>query len=735
MLPYLQQPRSDSMTVNFFSETGSNAKITVKGPGLPKDGVTLDVKGVRNPVSKYQDSELKLGDRTQPGGATNPLTAKQGSWIRASEPYKYSQQIKGLLPGSKYTYTVELDGYTHKATFKTNPPLGKGFIEKIKLIAFSDTETDPVGRVTFREWVKSPLTKGSEARPDAADSAWAKKFGTNKRDGENQLRYAMTEDMGQKYNNLLIKKAQPDLLLIPGDIAERASFQTHWDEWFRYFAGDEAAILDTIPTITSLGNHEVYGYCKNADDCTDVIRARAQYNWNFDTNHPENSQYRDAFHRTDYGPVTVISIDSTNGTDQTPRGKNAPNHTGNDATLTPDKYGTDTQNAFNIEQYKRDYPKAVANGWWDEDADPNKPDQPNFMPGSDQYKWLEAQLADARAKGQAIFVQWHHVAYSNGTHGTTMHHAYSDAQPGTPMRHLQPLLEKYNVVSVFSGHDETFQASYVDEAKDGTGVYHWDVGVASDGLRGEKMIKNPADPNGPYVPLAFNTHSIWMAQRDEPETWHTNEAGVKHLVSGGKHYGYLDIQVEPYTGKALASGVMPAAIVTMTPVSAFPILNDNYDLVEVQARKLTSGIQIVYLDAQGRPLNPNAQPGNVVVTPLPTENGGKKPQPSADGKTTVPAHKAEAGTINLPEGIINAAATGKKAHVIVELDAAKANAMKDPASTVTTTKADVKKDSAATATTGKELANTGASIGGSVELAALLLGLGGVAVAARRKKA
>ncbi|MCW1060872.1 hypothetical protein OJ593_10195, partial [Streptococcus anginosus] len=110
---------------------------------------------------------------------------------------------------------------------------------------------------------------------------------------------------------------------------------------------------------------------------------------------------------------------------------------------------------------------------------------------------------DARAKGQIIIVQYHHVAYSNGVHGTPMGHKFPDQQPGVPMRHLQPLFEKYNVASVFSGHDEMFQASYVDEAGDGVGVYHWDVGVASDGLRGEKMVKT--GENGAYEPLRFNS--------------------------------------------------------------------------------------------------------------------------------------------------------------------------------------------------------------------------------------
>ena len=621
VLPYLQMPKPDSMTVNFFSETGTPATIVVKGPGLPAAGATYTVNGTYNPITDYQESELKQGDLKQPNKnaeLTDRQALNQGTWIRSNIQYKYSQTILGLTPASDYSYSVTVDGYTHEATFTTSPLTGVPVTNPIHIIAFSDTETDPVGRVTYREWVKNPLTADSESRPDALDSAWVKKFGNDNRDGGPQLRYMLTEDQAQRLNNEIIKQASPDMLLIAGDITERASSQTHWDEWFCHFAGDQNAILDEIPSITSPGNHEVYGYCANVDDCTQVIRARAEYNYHFDTNGSDKPEARDSYHRTDYGPITFISLDSTNGTDQTPATvPDSMKFSGNDANLTPEQYGTDTQNAYTIEQYERDFPKSVENGWWGEGADPTRPDQPNFMPGSDQYKWLEAQLKQAREAGQVIVVQWHHVAYSNGTHGTTMGlENYSDAQPGTPMRHLQPLLEQYGVAAVISGHDETFQASYVDEDKNGIGIYHWDVGVASDGLRGEKMIKDPNNPDGEYIPLSFNTHSVWMAQRNEAETWKTNTDGVKQLISGGKHYGYLDINLKPYVGAALSSGIMPTSVLEMMPTAMFPILDNNYDVVNVEARAMTNGLQKVYFDLFGNILDPNAAPAEAPeVTP------------------------------------------------------------------------------------------------------------------------
>ncbi|WP_197408632.1 metallophosphoesterase [Actinobaculum massiliense] len=610
VLPYLQRPSDTGITINWFTELGHDAKLTVTGPGLPPTGLVKTVKGVHNPVNDYQDYELTQGDLTR----KKALKVAQGAWIRADKPFKYSIDLDGLTADSTYQYKVEVDGYEHAADFSTLPAAGSKLTKPIHIIAFSDTETDPIGRVTYREWEQTlNLAEGSEDRPGEG-STWDEKFGGSTRNGKYAVNYALTEDQAQEINNAAIADADPDLLLLPGDIAERASSQTHWDEWFRYFAGDKGHPLDSIPVITSLGNHEVYGY-GTPDDRTSVIRARAAYNQVFDTHGSDNADARDAYHRTDYGPITFISLDSTNGQpDQSPESAEAkkqkgdPNYQplpapadmkGNDANITEEQLGTDTQNQFTMEEIRRDFPKTVESGWWGEGQDPNSVDQPDFMPGSDQYKWLEAQLKDARSKGQTIVVQYHHVAYSNGTHGTTMGHEFSDLQPGTPMRHLEPLFEKYQVASVFSGHDEMFQASYVDEDGDGVGIYHWDVGVASDGLRGEKMVKNE---NGEYVPLRFNSHSIWMAQADEPEMWKTNKNGVKHLVSGGKHYGHLDIKIAPYEGQPLASGKMPAATMVMTPISLFPVLDDNYDLDHVERRVLESGIQTVYLDENGAPL-------------------------------------------------------------------------------------------------------------------------------------
>ena len=66
---------------------------------------------------------------------------------------------------------------------------------------------------------------------------------------------------------------------------------------------------------------------------------------------------------------------------------------------------------------------------------------------SDQVKWLETTLAEARARW--IVVAAHHPPYSAGMHGS--HGASRDA--------FVPLYEKYGVDLVFAGHDHDYQRS------------------------------------------------------------------------------------------------------------------------------------------------------------------------------------------------------------------------------------------------------------------------------------
>ena len=121
------------------------------------------------------------------------------------------------------------------------------------------------------------------------------------------------------------------------------------------------------------------------------------------------------------------------------------------------------------------------------------------------------------------------------------------------MRVLKPLLFKYGVDVVFSGHDEMLERSFATgieilpsgESRE-QGIHFYDVGMGGDGLRGPSIgFDNP--------------HRKFLAHDDVPEVWE----GLK-LISGGKHYGHLEVNVAP-----LANGVWRTEIV---PVHVFPLM-------------------------------------------------------------------------------------------------------------------------------------------------------------------
>jgi len=67
--------------------------------------------------------------------------------------------------------------------------------------------------------------------------------------------------------------------------------------------------------------------------------------------------------------------------------------------------------------------------------------------GSEQYLWLEEDLADTRATWKFVF--FHHPPYSSGKHGS-----YEDLR-----RDLDPLFAENSVTAVFNGHDHCYEHS------------------------------------------------------------------------------------------------------------------------------------------------------------------------------------------------------------------------------------------------------------------------------------
>ena len=115
------------------------------------------------------------------------------------------------------------------------------------------------------------------------------------------------------------------------------------------------------------------------------------------------------------------------------------------------------------------------------------------------------------------------------------------------------------------GYDEMLERSLIEGAEtlpDGTTrpheIHYYDVGIGSDGLRG------PA--------TGFdNPHRKFLAHDDAPEVW-----SGKQLVSGGKHYGHLEVNVGPDAERRWQADLVPVQI--------FPVTNSAGEVIDWERR-------------------------------------------------------------------------------------------------------------------------------------------------------
>lgn len=590
VLPYLQKPSSTSMRISWVSELGSPAKIRLTTNGQEIDHQVIEPEYLE--ILEYTRAEVD--ENISHAGKALP----QGEWLYSNSNYKYNVDFEKLKPNTEYTYTIEMDGIIYKNSFNTFPT--KDDWEHIRLAAFSDTETEPKGELEQREWelhTTNPYTPESEPRPGEG-SSFAEKHGASYRNDMFLVNYPIDQQTALNENLAHLAEANLDALLIAGDLTQGSGYQPAWDEFWRHFAGNFNDFASNVPLITALGNWEttaaLSGGYGSPDDRSPVVRARNRYHAYITTpDYPGHEHHKSSYYRTDIGPITILTLDSTNGfpdedvnQDMLTGGR----YSGDDRVLNEEVWykgkeydpyiTTDTQGSFTAEEYANAYAKVYP------DKTPEESDLPAFNPGSLQWKWTIEQLQDAREAGQIIIVQFHHAPYSSGVHGSAPNFEHADNQSGVAMRVYSPLFEKYGVSLVISGHDEMFERSFVDLDGDGRGFHVYDVGVAADGLRGEQMVR---DENGNLVPLNFNTYSQWSATANEPETWLTNENGVKHLVDGGLHYGHLQLDLvrTDYGAKMI-----------LQPVYLFPILDDEYNFVKTE-RRVYDDIVVMHFDHNG----------------------------------------------------------------------------------------------------------------------------------------
>jgi len=473
--PYLQNSTQSAITVSWVTQSSTTGTLVVSKIG-GRTIRTLTSKAELRPELQYSASER--------------ASSLFDSAI--APPYLYRIRVENLEPDSTYAYSVRQGNREYSRQFRTAP----NALTPIRFIVYADSETEPESTLKRTKWPEP--------------------------NGAAQRLYVVDQTEGYRQNLKIIKERLPDFVAIAGDIVESGGEQRDWDEFWRHNSGAYSDIAGWTPLIPALGNHENYSGKKEKYSSQGAQRAVRKFQAYFETpdNGMTNRLYEDRFYRLDYGPVSLITLDTSNGA--------------------PDNTGADTN--FFLE------------------AKNSESNVPDFNPGSAQYMWLEKQLADAQSNSHFTFVQFHHAPYSVGPHGVTAGKLdEQDPQSGQPTRVLSPLFEKYGVAAVFSGHDEMYEHSIVN------GVHYYDIGIGGDGLRAPNSTSAGKPDN------STNPYQVYLAHTHSPEVWRG-----KQLLSGGKHYGHLEVNV------SLNEDQMWTA--ELTPVYVFPKMDDSGAVVGWERR-------------------------------------------------------------------------------------------------------------------------------------------------------
>ena len=503
VLPYQMNPALDGIQLTWFTVTNAPGAVAITGPGLAAP-LTLASTPVLVPVLDYQIA----GELNATGAFPFATTAVFEAPGVPARNWRHRVQATGLQADTEYAYTVTQGASTYSNTFRTAPTPASN--RPLRFVAISDSETLVLGRTRFREWSRAtPQTAWSTGRP----------AGT----GRGRDQYLLSETGGYQENIKNIKARDADMLIFAGDLIEGTAneCQRRWDEFWRHNAGSYDDLFSGMPFVAAIGNNCIYNGGGNGTANPLVQYARQQWSAYFDFPANNDPLAKDLYHRVDYGPITVLTLCSVGALGA------------NDNVSPPQGQGTSVNFPDNRDTNRAwllNYPYG---------------DLPDFNVGTLQWNWAVQELAAARAAGQIIFVQWHHTPFSRGVHGSTV----TSTQSGEAMRIYAPLMEQYRVAAVFTGHSEVAEMSYFDLDNDGYGVHLWDVGAAGDGLRGVEDApgatnaaitnwrNNPLNPQG--AAWQMNPYHVWCADQSEPETWQGNK-----LVSGGKHYGFLECDIE-----------------------------------------------------------------------------------------------------------------------------------------------------------------------------------------------
>ena len=486
--PYVQHPTTNAMSVLWLAVTNASATIEWWPDG--------------NASAKQSAAVVpRLAAELDYFGYSH---ARQ--YLPALVPWQYRHRIEGLLPDTKYSYRVTLNGgATYANSFRTVP----AEFRPVHFVAYSDSETQPSStgdRVVWENYAVDHDTTPNSSR-----------------------HYYIDQTDGYASNICTMVASRPDFFVIAGDLAEKGSDQTHWDEFWRHNAGELNDPAGSIPILAAPGNHEYHGYYAVDDYGERGMRKFLSY-FEFEPNGAAVEEDRqERFHRVDYGPVALIFIDANNGQDYYP-----------DTTSATYRREIGTPNMRDTTQpLCQDMCRA-----------------PDFNPGSEQYRWIEEQLADAQTNRLFTFLVCHQCPFSVGYHGRLNGEKGTEKNAeelsGAAIRCLTNIVFRYGVDAWICGHDELYEHSRLtglERLPDGTTREHtvniYDVGIGGDGLRGCNRTGRP------------NPYEVYRAHVNAPEVY--DSTGT--LVSGGKHYGHMDVNVTTN-----ADGLWTA---TLTPTYVF----------------------------------------------------------------------------------------------------------------------------------------------------------------------
>ena len=482
--PYVQHPAKDAMSLIWFTDSACTATVKwwPEAGGAEQQAVTTGVLA--------------------PALTNNVYTGEHG----VTPKFRHRHRITGLAAGTRYAYSVTLPGgMSYSNTFRTAPDADS----PIRFMYFNDSETKP-------------------NNPNTSD--WA-----DPNNNDKTRTYYISPTEGYKQGLARMKSRNPDLFVMAGDLAWQGGYQTHWDEFWRHNAGGNGIGFDdpagSIPILAAIGNHDLQdvaarpakavGMPSNCENYLGGESALERYLTYFEYE-PNGVDFSDVddrdrsqmFHRVDYGPVTLIFLDTNNGDDS--------------------DFERDTNTGL-----FRDPVTAAGFGL-------PAARSADFNPGSKQYTWLTNQLADAQQKSKFTFVVNHQCPYSSGYHNRKNITESGEWLSGRALRILNATMLKYGVDGWLCGHDEMMEHARIEGEEvlpDGTTRPHkvdiYDMGTIGNGLRGGFISNEGKTLVKTQRVYEDGTKEIFRAYVDEPEVV---QNGV--LVAGGVHYTHMEVNVE-----------------------------------------------------------------------------------------------------------------------------------------------------------------------------------------------